>query len=194
MALAVKCRCRIDLTPLAPPPPGAARLRWREAGTKAVLSFLKSRNCASADTIAVAADGPVDGGGGGGGSSTLWARDPELCEIGAGPRRGKKPGGGGGKFLKSPAGAGANPPGGGAKPGGGGGKPGGGNGAKPAGAGPERCGGGGAGKPGGGGGKGMFGNPGGGGGMPEMAGNPGGGGGGGGGGGRIGGCKDKGAA
>jgi hypothetical protein len=77
------------------------------------------------------------------------------------PCRGKKPGGGGGRLLNRPAGAGVYPPGGGATPG----KPGGG-------------GGGGAGKPGSGGGKGALGNPGGGGGIPAIpGGKPGGGGG-----------------
>jgi hypothetical protein len=76
------------------------------------------------------------------------------------PCRGKKPGGGGGRLLNSPAGAGVYPLEGGATPG------------KPGGAG------GGAGKPGGGGGKGALGKPGGGGGIPAIpGGKPGGGGG-----------------
>jgi hypothetical protein len=59
-----------------PAPPGAARRRWSEVGTNTVLSFLKSRNCASADTVA------VDGAGEAGrGACVAWPtgrRDPEV--------------------------------------------------------------------------------------------------------------------
>ena len=166
-------------------PPAFARLRWSEVGTNAVLSFLKSRNCASADTVADAETAADGLGGSDDGAACAGARDPEFCAIGAGPCRGKKPGGGGGILLNSPAGAGVYPPGGGPKPGGGGGKPGGGGGKAPPGGPPVKPGGGGGsggGNPGSGGEKGTFGKPGGGGGgggtPATFGGKPGGGGGG----------------
>ena len=129
-----------------------------------MLSFLKSRNCASADTVAIDA-----GGAAGRGACVVWPverrdprRDPEVWAIGVAPCRGKKPGGGGGRLLNSPTGAGVYPPGGGATPGK-----------------PDGGGGGGARNPGGGGGKGTLGKPGGGGILAIPGGKPGGGGGGG---------------
>jgi hypothetical protein len=83
----------------------------------------KSRSCASADADADAETAADGLGGRDDGATCAGALDPKFCAIGTGPRRGKKPGGGGGMLLNSPAGAGVYPPGGGPKPWGGGGKP-----------------------------------------------------------------------
>jgi hypothetical protein len=77
------------------PLPAAARLRWSEVGTNAVLTFLKSRNCASAGADASAGTAADGLGGRDDGAACAGVRNPEFCAIGAGPLRGKKPGGGG---------------------------------------------------------------------------------------------------
>jgi hypothetical protein len=56
-------------------PPGAARRRWSEVGTNAVLSFLKSRNCASAETVA------VDGGATGRDGRGAWGQRYEILKF-----------------------------------------------------------------------------------------------------------------